>query len=146
MRKVYVETKLATEIKVSETDSPIVALDYRLVDFGDRPKSYLAVADTWGPPIFLPQRQRPICSHGAALPKSIRSLCPFQKKRSILDSQLLMIPATISFLLIVLGTYFRYDVHNENKPQLAETLKVTIRGLSLQCSVPLLGGPIHSRG
>ena len=106
LRKVYVEIKLAPEIKVSEADSPIVALDYRLVDFGDRPKSYLATSPTRrGSLIFLPQRRKPICSPGAALPKSTRSLCPFQKKRSILDSPLLMTPVTISFLLIVLGVY-----------------------------------------
>jgi hypothetical protein len=46
IRKTSVRLELEDEIQVSESGSPIVALDYRFTEFGERPKKRLAAVDS----------------------------------------------------------------------------------------------------
>ena len=48
IRKTSVRLELEDEIQVSESGSPIVALDYRFTEFGERPKKRLAAVDSQG--------------------------------------------------------------------------------------------------
>ncbi len=139
LRKVYVETKLATEIKVSETDSPIVALDYRLVDFGDRPKSYLAVADASGAAHFLTTETKTNMLTRSRTTQVNKIALPIPKGK--VNFRFAIIDDTGDNIILAdrAGRVFRYDVHNENKPQLAETLKVTPSGRELTVFSTLLG-------
>ncbi|MBI4962833.1 MAG: ABC transporter permease subunit [Desulfomonile tiedjei] len=48
IRKISVEVQLDEQVVVSETGSPIVALNYRLTDFGERPKRTFVALDSQG--------------------------------------------------------------------------------------------------
>lgn len=48
VRKTFVELELSEELPISDNPYPIVAIAYRVVDFGERPKEILAAADDRG--------------------------------------------------------------------------------------------------
>ena len=139
LRKVYVELKLDPEIKVSETGSPIVALDYRLVDFGDRPKSYLAVVDASGAAHFLTTETKTNMLTRSRATSVNKIALPIPKEK--LNFRYAIIDDTGDNVMLAdkTGRMVRYNVRNESKPELAETLQLTPPGRELTVFSTLLG-------
>lgn len=140
LRKVYVELKQEPEIKVSETDSPIVALDYRLVDFGDRPKSYLLTADSSGAAFFVTAETKTNMMTRRRVTQVTKVALPSPSER--MDFKYAVINDTGDGLMLAdqKGRVYRYDIQNLDKPELAESLDLIPSGRELTVFGTLLGG------
>ena len=138
-RKVSVEIKLDSEIKMSESASPIVALDYRLVDFGDRPKSYLLGADASGQAHLVITETKTNMLTRVRTTQVNRIALPIPKEKE--DFRFAIINDTVDVVMLAdrRGRVFRYDVHNESSPELAETITVVPSGSELTVFSTLLG-------
>ncbi|MGC8659422.1 MAG: ABC transporter permease subunit [Desulfomonilaceae bacterium] len=138
-RKVFVEIKLNPEIKISESGSPIIALDYRLVDFGDRPKSYLLGADASGQAHFVTTETKTNMLTRSRTTQVNKIALPVPKQKQ--DFRFAIINDTGDNVMLAdrQGHVFRYDLRNESSPQLAETITVVPSGSQLTVFSTLLG-------
>lgn len=131
IRKTYVQLELGEEFQASESGSAIVALAYRSVDFGERPKQILAAADSQG---------------GATLNIVESKLNLFTRKTTtqISKTNLPSLPAAAAikhalvtdmgdevFFAEKSGKLYRYATRDLNHPVLAEVVSVLPQGVDL---------------
>lgn len=140
LRKVDVELNLQPEIRVSESGRPIVALGYRLVEFGDRPKSYLAVADSSGETHFISTETKSNMLTGAKTTEVNKSALPLPGKKVEFKFAVINDMGDQIMLADKQGRVFRYDVRNESEPKLAEVLDLLPADRELTVFDTLLGG------
>ena len=140
LRKVDVELDLKPEIRVSESGFPIVALGYRLVDFGDRPKSYLAVADSSGEAHFITTETRSNMLTGVKNTEVNKVALPIPSEKVEFKFAVINDMGDEIMLADKQGRVFRYDVRNESEPKLAEVLDLLPSERELTVFDTLLGG------
>jgi phosphate transport system permease protein len=140
LRKVDVELDLKPEIRVSESGLPIVALGYRLVEFGDRPKSYLALADSSGEAHFISTETKSNMLTGAKTTEVNKVALPLPGKKVEFKFAVINDMGDQIMLADKQGRVFRYDVGNESEPKLAEVLDLLPSDRELTVFDTLLGG------
>lgn len=139
VRKISVQLQLDEPIVASEAGSPIVALDYRLTDFGERPKRTFVALD----------------SHGSAslnIAESKLNLFTRKVKTDVTKTALPALPAGAAVSRVMVteagdrvyfaektGRIFRIDTKDLNNPQLVETQDVLPAGVELTALGFLIG-------
>jgi phosphate transport system permease protein len=139
IRKTSVKLELEDEIQASETGSPIVALDYRYTEFGERPKKRLAAVDSQGLATVV-------------LVESKLNLFTRKMTSDTVKTRLAAIPEgdRISHVLVTGmgddvylaqadGKVHRYSMRDFEHPVLAETVGVLPSGVELTVLGFLLG-------
>ncbi len=139
VRKISVEPLLEEETKVSASDSPIVLMDYRFADFGERPVRTLVAVDGQGSAVFVVAESK---------------LNLFTRKTTTVVNSIVLPPlpdgARPAFALanetgdqVYLaernGKIYRYNTRDSDKTFLAETLELTPPGVQLTALGFLLG-------
>lgn len=139
LRKLGVELNLQQDIRVSDSGFPVVALGYRLVDFGDRPKSYLAVADSSGEAHFITTETKSnmLTREKTTEINKVRLPPPGQK----VEFEFTIINDMGDQILFAdkQGRVFRYDLKNESDPKLAEVIELVPADRQLTVFDTLLG-------
>lgn len=139
IRKIAVKARLDSEIQVSETKSPIVALGYEFGSFGERPRSTLATLDGQG---------------AATLSLAESKLNLFTRKvtTSVDKTQLPALPPGVPAVYALVndtadavffaersGKVYRYSLKDPEKPELVETFNLLPKGVELTVFGFLLG-------
>jgi len=139
IRKIQVAVDLDEELLVSETESPIVAMDYRFLDTGERPVKTVAIVDN---------------NHAAVVLKVTSKLNLYTRKikTNIAKVVLPVIPKDTSIRYVIVneggdsvilgedtGRLFRYSLNDPSSPVLAETLNITDNKARITCMGYLLG-------
>jgi phosphate transport system permease protein len=139
VRKTYVELDLSEETPVSESSSPIVALNYRVADFGERPKEVLVATDDKG---------------GASLNIVESKVNLFTRKTTKHVSKVPLPPlppdAAVKYALATdmgdevyfvesSGRAYRYNTRDPDRPTRAETTNLLPPGVELTALGFLLG-------
>lgn len=139
VRKISLDLTMEDEIKISEAGKPIVVMDYRLTQFGERPKRTLAMADSSGAvTLNIAESRLNLFTRKSTTKLSNTTLPPLEK-----DSQ-------VSYALVndtgeevyfanKAGKIYRYNVRNFASPQLAEVLTLLPPGVELTAFGFLLG-------
>ncbi len=139
IRKIRVAVDLDDELMVSETNSPIVAIDHRFIDTGERPIKTAVTVDK---------------NHDVNVLRVTSKLNLFTRKIKTDIAKIALPPlpkdATISYAIVnesgdsvILGEnsgkLFRYSLSNPSSPVLAEIIRITSDKVELTCMGYLLG-------
>ncbi len=139
LRKVDVELSLQPEIRVSDSGLPLVALGYRLVDFGDRPKSYLAVADSSGEAHFITTETKSNMLTRVKTTEVNKVALPIPSEKVQFKFAVINDMGDEIMFADKQGRVFRYDMGNEAEPKLAEVIELIPADRELTVFDTLLG-------
>jgi len=139
VRQISVNPDLGDEIVVSENGSPILVMDYRYNDFGEKPRTNLAAVDANGAPSLNVAESKLNLLTGKATASvtktSLPSLPADAKAAYILANDL----GDQVFVAEKSGKVFRYNVPSGEPPVLAETVNLLPPGVELTVFGFLLG-------
>lgn len=139
IRKILVAVDLDEELLVSDTNSPIVAMDYRFLDSGERPMKTVVTVDK---------------NHAVHLLKVTSKLNLFTRKIKSDINKISLPPvhgdAVVAYAAVnqsgdsviigeKSGRLFRYSLSDASTPKLAETINITNDKASITCMGYLLG-------
>jgi len=139
LRRVSVSVQLEDEVKISETDSPIIAMDYRFGDFGERPRRTLVTLDSHGIPVLaVGESKLNLFTNKLTTKVSKTTLPPLAAGASIAYAQVNDIGDTVYFAEKS-GRIYRYNVSDASDPFLAGTADLLPEGSQLTSLGFLLG-------
>lgn len=138
-RKCTMKLALDPEIKVSETGSPIMAMDYRFTRFGGTPKQTLAVMDQArvGTLVFAESKLNRLTRKMTLSTEKI--VLPPLKRDAAISHALINELATDVLFGDKNGRVYRFNIRDPSSPHLAETAQVLTDGVQLNILAYLLG-------
>lgn len=138
-RKIFIELVLEDEIQVSERNSPLTAMDYRLSQFGERPIRALAAVDAEGVPyVIVGESKLNLFTRKVKTTVSLVALPPLGNEARIAHA-LVTEGGGAAYFADRSGKIYRYNTRDLSQPLLAETTAVTGSGVELTALGFLLG-------
>lgn len=139
VRKTWIELELEPPVQVSESNSPIIAMDYRSTHFGERPLKILAAIDRQlvgvamrvESKLNLFTRKSTLSVEKAALPP-LPTGTPI--RHALVDQG-----ADTVYFAESGGKVYRFNTRGLEQPYLAETMQLTPSGVELDVFSFLLG-------
>jgi phosphate transport system permease protein len=139
IRKVDIKIQLEDEIQASDTKSPIVAMDYHLVDFGERPKKTLLIFDSAGAPTLSSVESKLNLFTRKAKTEVSKTALPSLPKGTPVAYALVNDLGDTVYLAERSGRVYRYALGDGPEHKLVETIKVLPDGVELNEFGFLLG-------
>lgn len=131
IRKVDVKIHLDDEIVASETGKPIVAMDYHVVDFGERPKKTLLVVDEDGVPSLSSVESKLNLFTRKARLEVFKTDLPRLPGGALAQFALVNDVGDSVYFAERRGRVFRYNVSDREKPYLAQTVSLLPEGVEI---------------
>ncbi len=138
MRKSSVHLELEPAIKISDSD-PIVAMDYRVTSFGDRPKKILAAVTKSGQPsLTMIESKLNMFTRKLSTTSDRTDLSALPEGANIAYALVNNLADTVLFAEKN-GKVYRYNTRDRDNPVLAETVDLMPKGIDLTAFSYLLG-------
>ncbi len=138
IRKSSVHVELQPAMSISDSD-PIVAMDYRVTSFGDRPKKILAAVTRSRQPSLTVIESKLNMFTRKLSTKTTRADLPALPQGADIVYALVNNLGDTVFFGEKSGKIYRYNTHDPDKPVLAETLDLLPKGIDLTAFGYLLG-------
>lgn len=138
IRKTSVELELGEGFQVSES-APIVAMGYRLVDFGERPKKLLASADSQGGAFLNIVESKSNLFTRKVTTRVSKALLPHLPAGAEVRYALVTDMGDEVYFAEESGKIYRYATRDPDHPILAETMDALAPGVKLTALGFLLG-------
>ncbi len=140
IRRVGVKLELNDEIQASETRSPIAAMDYRIVDFGEKPTKTLLVVDKKGAGTLSSVESKLNLFTRKARTEVTKTILPPLRNAPPVAFALVNDVGDSVYFAEMSGRVHRYNTADSEKPYLAETIQVVPDGVEITEFGFLLGG------
>lgn len=138
-RKTWIEVKLHDEIKAFDSGSPIIAMDYRFSQFGERPSQILAAIDQNGQGRLLKVESKLNLFTRKLKTEVSQAVLPALPQNVPIVHALVNEAGDTVYFAQKDGTVYRFNVRDFENPFLAETAQLTKPGVSLNVFGYLLG-------
>jgi phosphate transport system permease protein len=139
VRKVTLQAQMEDPVKVSDLNSPLVALDCRVSSFGERPRSILAAIDAAGQPsLSIVESKLNMFTRKVSTSVTKTELPPVPTGASIEYALVNNLADTVLFAEKT-GKVYRYNTRDLSSPILAETVNLLPSGCDLTAFGYLLG-------
>jgi phosphate transport system permease protein len=139
IRKITPNIKLDDELQVSEAGKPIIAIDYRLTQFGERPKKTIATIDEDGAPAVSVAESKPNLFTRKVTTKVEKVALPKLEASAPITHALVTDNGEEVFFADEDSKIYRYDLRDFDKPEPAETVNLLPAGVKLGSLGFLLG-------
>lgn len=139
MRKTSFQLELDDEIQLSEAGSPITLLDYRLTQFGERPKRILVALDAQGAAVMSMTETKMNLFTRKAVSKTTKAALPPLPEGVAVTSVLATEMGDEVYFAEKAGKIFRYNTRDSDRPFLAETVETMPKGVNLTVLGFLMG-------
>ncbi len=139
IRKVSLKAELEVSVKVTDSDSPLVALDLRVSSFGERPRRILAAISAEGKPsLNIVESKLNMFTRKVTTSVTRSELPPVPSGAPIAYALVNNLADTVCFAEKT-GKIYRYNTRDLDHPTLAETVNVLPSGVDLTAFGFLLG-------
>jgi len=139
VRKTWIEVELEEPIQVSASNSPIIALDYRLKHFGERPSKTMAALDRQLVGVAMKVESKlNLFTRKSTLSVDKAELPPLPAG-TVVTHALVDEGANSVYFVEKSGTVYRFNTRGLEEPFLAETLRVTPVGVAVNVFSFLVG-------
>jgi len=139
IRKSSVRVELEDPIKASDSESPIVALDYRVAQFGDRPKKILVAVNGQGQPSLTTVESKLNMFTRKVTTSSNRTDLPTLPQEAAVAYALVNDLADTVLFAEKSGKVYRYNTRDVDHPVFVETVGLLPAGVELTVFGYLLG-------
>ncbi|HTY23383.1 MAG TPA: ABC transporter permease [Desulfomonilaceae bacterium] len=139
IRKISVRVELEDPIKVSDSEAPVVALDYRVSNFGDRPKKILAAVNGQGQPSLTTVESKLNMFTRKVTTSANRTDLPTLPQEAAVAYALVNDLADTVLFAEKSGKVYRYNTRDVDHPVLVETVDLLPAGVELTVFGYLLG-------
>ena len=139
LRKSSVRAQLDAPIKLTDSEDPIVAMDYRVTTFGDKPKKILLAVSGRGRPSLTVAESKLNMFTRKLTTKTDRTELPPLPHGAKIAYALVNDLADTALLAEKSGRIYRYNTRDPDSPVLAETVDLLPAGVDLTALSYLLG-------
>ena len=134
IRKTSMKLELEDEIQASECGLPIVALDYRFTEFGERPKKRVAAVDSKGHATVVLVESKLNLFTRKLTSNTVKTQLPAIPEGNRISHVLVTGTGDDVYLAKADGKVHRYSMRDFEHPVLAETISVLPSGVDLTVS------------